>query len=113
MVVVPIPLAPIAPTLARPLFHHDGWIYEEKVDGWRMLAVRPIGGRGVKQSVVFARKRAASFLGVWFLIVALVALGLAVALPVSAESPNAVYQRVRPSAVMIVVDREQRLGQAY
>jgi bifunctional non-homologous end joining protein LigD len=28
------------PTLARPPFHRDRWIYEEKVDGWRMLAYR-------------------------------------------------------------------------
>lgn len=28
------------PTLARPPFHRDGWIYEEKVDGWRMLAYK-------------------------------------------------------------------------
>jgi bifunctional non-homologous end joining protein LigD len=28
--------------VARP-FHRDGWIYEEKVDGWRMLAVKADG----------------------------------------------------------------------
>src|ERR1051326_8786510 len=28
------------PTFARPPFHRDGWIYEEKVDGWRMLAYK-------------------------------------------------------------------------
>jgi bifunctional non-homologous end joining protein LigD len=28
----------MAPTLVRPPFHRDGWVYEEKVDGWRMLA---------------------------------------------------------------------------
>jgi bifunctional non-homologous end joining protein LigD len=27
-------------TLARPPFHHDGWVYEEKGDGWRMLAYK-------------------------------------------------------------------------
>ena len=32
--------SPMAPTLVRPPFHRDGWIYEEKVDGWRMLAYR-------------------------------------------------------------------------
>ena len=31
---------PMAPTLVREPFHHDGWIYEEKVDGWRMLAYK-------------------------------------------------------------------------
>jgi bifunctional non-homologous end joining protein LigD len=30
----------MAPTLTRPPFHRDGWIYEEKVDGWRMLAYK-------------------------------------------------------------------------
>lgn len=28
-----------ATQVARP-FHHDGWVYEEKVDGYRMVAVR-------------------------------------------------------------------------
>jgi ATP-dependent DNA ligase len=28
-----------APRLAKP-FHRDGWIYEEKIDGWRILAVK-------------------------------------------------------------------------
>jgi bifunctional non-homologous end joining protein LigD len=30
----------MVPTLARPPFHRHGWIYEEKVDGWRMLAYK-------------------------------------------------------------------------
>src|SRR5262245_49773442 len=30
----------MAPTLVRAPFHRDGWIYEEKVDGWRMLAYK-------------------------------------------------------------------------
>ena len=30
----------MAPRLARPPFHRDGWIYEEKVDGWRLLAYK-------------------------------------------------------------------------
>ena len=24
--------------LVRPPFHRDGWIYEEKYDGWRIVA---------------------------------------------------------------------------
>jgi bifunctional non-homologous end joining protein LigD len=28
------------PTLIREPFHRDGWVYEEKVDGWRMLAYK-------------------------------------------------------------------------
>ena len=31
---------PMAPTQVREPFHRDGWIYEEKVDGWRMLAYK-------------------------------------------------------------------------
>src|SRR5262252_1389347 len=31
---------PTAPTLVREPFHRDGWIYEEKVDGWRVLAYK-------------------------------------------------------------------------
>src|SRR3989442_15920337 len=28
------------PTLVGKPFHHEGWVYEEKVDGWRMLAYK-------------------------------------------------------------------------
>ena len=27
------------PALAKP-FHRDGWVYEEKIDGWRIVAVK-------------------------------------------------------------------------
>ena len=37
---IPSPVAPMAPTLVRPPFHRDGWVYEEKVDGWRRLAYK-------------------------------------------------------------------------
>jgi hypothetical protein len=30
----------MAPTLVRDPFHRDGWVYEEKVDGWRILAYK-------------------------------------------------------------------------
>jgi ATP-dependent DNA ligase len=30
----------MAPTLVREPFHRDGWAYEEKVDGWRMIAYK-------------------------------------------------------------------------
>jgi len=45
-------IAPIIPMSAAPL-HRPGWVYEEKVDGWRIVAykdgahVRLIGRRGV------------------------------------------------------------------
>ena len=31
---------PLLQTLVREPFHRDGWVYEEKVDGWRMLAYK-------------------------------------------------------------------------
>jgi bifunctional non-homologous end joining protein LigD len=31
---------PMAPTLVREPFHRDGWVYEEKVDGYRVLAYK-------------------------------------------------------------------------
>jgi len=31
---------PMAPTQVREPFHCDGWVYEEKVDGWRLLAYK-------------------------------------------------------------------------
>ena len=36
-----LPLLPMAPTLTKPPFQRlSSWGYEEKVDGWRMLAYR-------------------------------------------------------------------------
>jgi bifunctional non-homologous end joining protein LigD len=41
---VPLPTVKLAhPTLIRRSFHHEGWVYEEKVDGWRMLAYKVAG----------------------------------------------------------------------
>ena len=34
----------MSPTQVRDPFHRDGWVYEEKVVGWRMLAYKD-GGR--------------------------------------------------------------------
>jgi len=34
----------MAATQVREPFHRDGWVYEEKVDGWRILAYKD-GGR--------------------------------------------------------------------
>jgi ATP-dependent DNA ligase len=31
--------APMIPTQVEP-FHRDGWVYEEKIDGWRLLAYK-------------------------------------------------------------------------
>jgi hypothetical protein len=36
---------PTIPTLVREPFHRPGWVYEETVDGWRMLAYKD-GDRG-------------------------------------------------------------------
>jgi ATP-dependent DNA ligase len=30
---------PIQPALTKP-FHRDGWVYEEKYDGWRVVAYK-------------------------------------------------------------------------
>jgi bifunctional non-homologous end joining protein LigD len=42
----PCPLVPMAGSLVRPPFRRDGFVYEEKVDGWRMLAYK--NGRRVR-----------------------------------------------------------------
>ena len=34
----------MSPTQVRAPFHRDGWVYEEKVDGWRILAYKDGGG---------------------------------------------------------------------
>jgi bifunctional non-homologous end joining protein LigD len=66
MLVGAFPLVPMAPTLARPPFHRDDWIYEEKVDGWRMLAykdgrrVRLISRNGVDHTNRFRHLAAAT-----------------------------------------------------
>jgi ATP-dependent DNA ligase len=50
------------PTLVQP-FHRPGWVYEEKVDGWRMLAskergrVRLVSRQGVDHTARFAEAR--------------------------------------------------------
>ena len=33
-------IAPMHPTLIARPFHHEGWVYEEKVDGYRVLAYK-------------------------------------------------------------------------
>jgi bifunctional non-homologous end joining protein LigD len=56
---------PDCPTLVREPFHRDGWVYEEKVDGWRMLAykdgqrVRLVSRNGVDHTRRFADLAAA------------------------------------------------------
>jgi bifunctional non-homologous end joining protein LigD len=41
---LPLVKTPMAATqVARP-FHHPGWVYEEKVDGWRVLAYKDAAG---------------------------------------------------------------------
>ena len=55
----------MAPQLVRPPFHRNGWVYEEKVDGWRMLAykdgtrVRLISRNGVDHTLRFRELAAA------------------------------------------------------
>ena len=38
-------ITPLAPTLAKP-FHRLGWVWEEKLDGWRIVAYK--SGRDVR-----------------------------------------------------------------
>jgi bifunctional non-homologous end joining protein LigD len=33
-------VALIQPTLVAKPFHREGWVYEEKYDGWRMVAYK-------------------------------------------------------------------------
>lgn len=55
----------MAPTQVREPFHREGWIYEEKVDGWRMLGykdgarVRLVGRNGRDHTRRFAAIAAA------------------------------------------------------
>ena len=42
---VPLPSV-MQPTLVARPFHHEGWVYEEKVDGYRMVAYKE--GRTVR-----------------------------------------------------------------
>ena len=50
---------PMHPTQVREPFHQPGWVYEEKVDGWRILAykdgatVRLVSRTGVEHSKRF------------------------------------------------------------
>ena len=54
----------IQPALAKP-FHRDGWVFEEKYDGWRVIAykdgrhVRLVSRRGVDHTKRFAELAAA------------------------------------------------------
>jgi bifunctional non-homologous end joining protein LigD len=56
---VPPRYMPMIPTQVSEPFHRDGWVYEEKVDGWRILAykdrssVRLVSRTGVDHSKQF------------------------------------------------------------
>ena len=36
---IPFQVKPLQPTLVQP-FHRPGWVYEEKIDGWRIVAYK-------------------------------------------------------------------------
>jgi ATP-dependent DNA ligase len=55
---------PMAPTLVREPFHRDAWVYEEKVDGWRILAYKS-SDRVRLMSQMGATTRAASATSLW------------------------------------------------
>jgi bifunctional non-homologous end joining protein LigD len=56
---IPFLVQPLQPELIRP-FHRPGWVYEEKIDGWRMIAykrgrdVRLVSRRAVDHTERFA-----------------------------------------------------------
>jgi bifunctional non-homologous end joining protein LigD len=58
-------VVPMQPTLIREPFHRDGWIYEEKFDGWRLcvfkdgLSVRLVSRQGVDHTDRFRELAAA------------------------------------------------------
>ncbi len=52
------------PTLVPRPVHHDGWVYEEKVDGWRMLAYKEGNRREVKLVSRTGRDHTARFPGI-------------------------------------------------
>jgi len=58
-------IVPMQPELVREPFHRDGWVYEEKYDGWRMLAfkdgprVRLVSRQGVDHTERFRELAAA------------------------------------------------------
>lgn len=62
---IPCPLTPMAPAVAHAPFHRDGWIYEEKVDGWRLIVykdgprVRLISRNAVEHTARFRELAAA------------------------------------------------------
>jgi ATP-dependent DNA ligase len=39
-----MPYVPMVPTLVPKPFHRNGWVYEEKIDGYRMLAYKDGAG---------------------------------------------------------------------
>jgi bifunctional non-homologous end joining protein LigD len=58
-------LIPRHPTLIREPYHRTGWVYEEKVDGWRIVAykdgrrVRLLSRNGVNHTRRFSELAAA------------------------------------------------------
>ena len=52
----------MAPTQVREPFHRDGWVFEEKVDGWRMLAYN--GGARVRLMSRNGRDHTRRFTGI-------------------------------------------------
>jgi len=63
------------PTLAPRPIHHEGWVYEEKVDGWRMVAYKT-SRRDVKLVSRNGRDHTARFPGIVAAIRALRGTGM-------------------------------------
>jgi hypothetical protein len=63
-VAAPLPIiqAPMAATDVQRPFHHPGWVYEEKVDGWRVLTYKNADGvRLIGEIAVFDRQLISRF----------------------------------------------------
>jgi ATP-dependent DNA ligase len=58
-------VVPMQPELASEPFHRPGWVYEEKLDGWRLVAYkdgprgRPVSRTGVDHTARFREIAAA------------------------------------------------------
>ena len=56
---IPFDIQPLHPTLVSKPFHRAGWVYEEEVDGWRIVAytegqnVRLVSRKGVAHTARF------------------------------------------------------------
>ena len=80
----------MAPKLIREPFHRDGWVYEEKVDGWRILAYKD--GARVRLVSRNGRDHTRRFAGIAAAVAKLAARALVL------DGEVAIYASIRPEA---------------